>query len=256
MKKEALALLCLTAGVASAAGMPAAPTPPASAEVKPKLDPSVIYQKNAFDPARKPWTLPVPPPPPPPPPPPLSENEVRVQGIIVSGNTKKALVELLGRMLSEVQTQPGKPARPYKMVSVGDTLGGYQLVDIQAGKLIFEQGGFRSDLTFKVAQNRPAAGITVPPPEQVAIVTSSPAPAMLGDSGEVIPGSAAPAPMEAPPPPPMTAAPEANTAAPSPSSNGAPPQGMTLMQAIEWAKKNPSGTGNPFAQNPNNNQPK
>ncbi|MFC4161816.1 hypothetical protein [Chitinimonas lacunae] len=249
MKKEALALWCLTASVASIAGAPAAPQPPANAEAKPKLDPSIIYQKNAFDPARKPWTLPVPPPPPPPPPPPLSENEVRVQGIIVSGTTKKALVELLGRMLSEVQSQPGKPARPYKMVSIGDTLGGYQLVDIQAGKLVFEQGGFRSDLSFKIAQNRPAAGITVPPPEQVAIVSSSPAPAMLGDSGEV-----------APPPPPMEAAPavapEPNVAppTPAPTPSGAPPQGMTLMQAIEWAKKNPSNNANPFTLPPNNNQ--
>lgn len=248
-----------TAAVASSATATVA-----ASEPSPVSNPAVIYQKNVFDPQRKPWTLPVDPPPPPPPPPPLTENDVKVLGAWTTNGVSKALVGLSPKMLPP--PVPGKSNRPFRTIQVGDTVGNYQLVEISLKELVFETNGARTSLPFKVTQGRAAAGISIAPPDQVALSVAAPSPVMLGANGEVTSVAAtqqAATPEVsmniAPPPPapidtgtPAPAAPGTGTG----GSNDGPKQGMSLLEAIEYARKNPQtpgsgGSTNPFAPQPN-----
>jgi len=250
---NASALAANTAASAPAAKADATPPAPAAA------DPSVIYQKNVFDPQRKPWNLPAEPVPAPPPPPPLTDADVKIQGVWETGGTRKALVELSPKLLAQFETKPGKTPRPYRTVSVGDNLGGFTLKTISAKELTFEQSGVTSTFKFQVAKGRATAGVSVAPPDQVAIVLSAPQP-VVGDAGAAQP--IAPAALPEPTPfaqpqaqPQSVPVPQQAADNAAAANNAAQPQAgqttgaMGLLEAIEAARKNNSGlpVANPFA---------
>lgn len=239
------------------------PTTVALAPVQPgqaAADPNLIPQRNVFDPKRTPWTVPVPPPPPvpePPPPPPISEADVMIQGVIVTDTMRKAIVALSSKFLTPFQTSPDKSSRPYRIVTVGDVLGGYRIVSIDPKEVVFEQAGARSTLPFNIAKGRPATGATVSPPEQMAIMVPVAQPTMSDGSAAV---AAAPpaAPMDAaavgaavasaaPQPggdPSITGGSDPNKPAGQPEQ---PKQGMTLLEAIEFARRTQTQpVANPF----------
>lgn len=260
-----LKTICITSAslillnASALASNPAAPAPAAKVDVAPPApaaaDPSVIYQKNVFDPQRKPWNLPAEPVPAPPPPPPLTDADVKIQGVWETGGTRKALVELSPKLLAQFETKPGKTPRPYRTVSVGDNLGGFTLKTISAKELTFEQSGVTSTFKFQVAKGRAAAGVNVAPPDTQALVLMAPVPASSGDAGMAQPVApmVAPEPNAVTPPPPQTVPQQAADAAAA--NNTTQPQAgqttgaMGLLEAIEAARKNNSGlpVANPFA---------
>ncbi|WP_374355827.1 hypothetical protein [Chitinimonas sp.] len=240
-----------TATPASATASAAKPANKPAVVVKP--DPTLIPAQNPFDPQRKPWLLP---PPPPPPVPALSNDDIRIHGVIIAGDVRKALIELVAPRLLPPPPAAGKsPARPYRMVTVGDDVGGYRVVDITPAELVFELGGARSNMPFKVAKGRAVAGAAVAPPTTEAVVVVAPMPTVLdgvappaADSGSnaAPPPAVAAAVPDAPPPAPA----ESAAAAQQPAANNAsPPSGMSLLEAIQWAKKNAgsNSAANPFA---------
>lgn len=232
------------------------PAPPAQAQpAKPSLE--RIVTSNPFDPKRQSWQPPIPPPPPPPA---LTESEVRVRGIILAGSTRKALLEVLSPKL-QAPPQAGKPARPLRLVGVGDNLGEYRISQINASEVVLDAGSGTTTLPYQIVKGRPAVGTALPPPDQVAIVLAAPVPTIVNDNGEASPVAPAevqplPAPVIAAPP--VQEPPASNPAAPQPGQQpetnqpATPaPTGMTLLEAIQLARRNQQNQ-----QNQQNNPPK
>ncbi|MDK2122878.1 hypothetical protein [Parachitinimonas caeni] len=257
MSKSCVAVLTLLGAVSSAqAGELAAAKAKEPAAAVPQANPNLIYQKNVFDAQRRAWELPPPPPPPQPPPPPaLTDKDVKVQGVLINGSARKAIVEVAaGAMRLLPPPMPGKPLRPYKVLAEGEYLGEYKLVEIGAKELVFENGGVRAPLPFTIAKNRAVSGVAIPPPAQVAIVMPAAMPTLMDGSGGDM-SSSMPTPFTPemmPPPPPPVSTPEASASAvpPDSSAGSSPPQrGMTLIEAIEAARRNGVANSgpNPFA---------
>ena len=235
------------------------PAPAAHAATQPKPDLSKIPAKNPFDPNRKVWEAPAVPPPPLPP---LADSDIKLHGAIIAGSTRKAIVEVLNpRLQAPGQDTKGKAARPYRVLAVGDDVGGYRVADITPAEIVFEQGGRTTSLPFTITKGRGASGAAVPPPDQVAIVLPAPVPTIVSDTGAAVaatdpnapPVAGAPAAQAQPAAPaqsdataattPVTPMPENggqpadNSGGNTPSDpNATPPQGMSLLDAIMWAK--------------------
>lgn len=129
---------------ASAASAPAsAASSPSSAPVfvapqakpmgdRPYLNP--LEGTNTFDAQRKLWPdkrPPLPPPPPPPPPPPIAEKDLQLYGVMIVGSVKRATVKVGSRFASL-----DAAGRGFVSISEGQTLGDWQLTEIQPTRLV------------------------------------------------------------------------------------------------------------------------
>ena len=220
------------------------------------VDYRVIAEQNLFDPQRKPWPEPAPasaaavsP---------LGPDDIQVQGVVLLGGVKRAVVRLGGRMR---QFAPGGAAGRLNVVlSEGQALGGYTLESVQAQQLVFAFGDNRFMVPFTRSARRELASAPSAPPVLPVIQSATlpvaepqfiPAPA---------PGMAAVAPQFPPPPAPATPQPQpaplaatnpapaqalfpggpaqqaGNTAATPAAAPAAPAGGMTLLQAIQAAE--------------------
>ncbi len=271
----ACALLCAAASAQAAVpATPAAPgtpgataTAPASAPLSATAQPvqpdyNPIYEKNIFDPERKPWSekpvvnIPAAPP--------ITSSDVQLYGVIMVGNVKKALVKLEGRLKSSIPS-----TRPFVALNEGQRVGEYTLAEIHPKELVFSAGDGRYRIAFNKKTDRPAP-LPAPPVIQGPSIATTEAPT-------IVPGLTPPPPpqtptpmapqqsaMPMPMPPPMPGAmqpgnPNTQTASNSPSgmtgnnaassntantaSANTAGRGMSLLEAIEQAKR--SGTQSP-----------
>jgi len=225
------------------------------------VDYRVIAEQNLFDPQRKPW------------PEPatataaaltaLGPEDIQVQGVVVVGGVKRAIVKLGGRLR---QIAPGGAAgRLSAVLSEGQALGGYTLESIEARQLVFATGGNRFAVAFTRNVQRemsPAPQVlpviqaaTLPVAEPLSVPIAQPAPGMAVAPTQFPPPSpafVAPPPQSAPQFAPIAvpapaaglipggpAQPPGIAAAAAPASSNvpaAPAGGMTLLQAIQAAE--------------------
>lgn len=234
------ALLCLPACGYGAVADTAAKSGVASG----KADYSEIYEKNVFDPNRQPWVDTSKPADPAVPA--LNPGDVEVYGVMSVGNYKKAIIKL-GPSFKGAPP-PGKGARPFVMVAVGQALGSYTLAEISEKNIVLEGGGARYPVAFTKKSDRPPPG-PVAPVSQVPVVLPAPTPTMVPGIEPIAVAAISPAP---PVPQPEVQAPAASAQqqqSPTPPSDSsqkatpeatnapAPIQGRTLMEAIEMANR-------------------
>jgi len=209
----------------------------------------VIAEQNLFDPQRKPW-----------PEPaaaaaasPLAADDIQVQGVVVVGRVKRAIVKLGGRL----KPAGGAAGRSNTVLGEGQAVGGYTLESIEARQLVFSSGGSRYTVPFTRSVQRDMASAppaplpviqsaTLPvaeaaPAAQPAAIAGSPQfappPALTPpQAGQPHPPAPAPAPALFPSGPAQQAA--STAAAPAtPAAAPAPPAtGMSLLQAIQAAE--------------------
>jgi hypothetical protein len=221
----------------------------------PKPDVARIPSQNPFDAHRQAWL-----PPTAPSAPALTDADLRIHGVILAGGTRKAIVELLaGRLIPAGPN--GKPGRPFRVVTVGDEIGGYRIADITPTQLVFAQGNGQAVLPFTIAKGRAMAGGAVPNPDQVAVVTATPMPTML-EGVAPPPEDTTPAAATAPTAPVLPTSVADSGPSPAPvatpndavnGNNGMPSSGMSLLEAIQYAKRQAANNaasgsvqGNPF----------
>jgi len=226
------------------------------------VDYRAIAEQNLFDPQRKPWPEPaaasaVTP---------FGPEDIQVQGVVVIGGVKRAIVKFGGRLR---QIAPGGAAgRLTAVLSEGQSLGGYTLESIEARQLVFASGGNRLAVAFTRNAPRemsPASQVlpviqsaTLPVAEPVTVPVAQPAPGMATAPAQFPSPAPSPTPSStftaqpAPQPPipfpapaaglipggqPAAQQPGATAAAPaSPDVPASPAGGMTLLQAIQAAE--------------------
>ena len=217
-----------------------------------------IYKENVFDPKRAQWAIPVPPAPAMPPP---SANDIQLYGVINIGTTKRALFKL-----SPALAGIGK--RQFVTLSEGQSVGSYQIAEIQKDQVILSAGEARYPMRFGTKSDRSPAGVPVSPPTQSAMQLPPAMPTMVPGFQPVVPAApptVASAVASAPAAAPASASsPSAGQAAdnqqarsadnPPPQQQAAAPvQGTTLLEAIEAARRaqaagNYTPPPNPFAR--------
>ena len=215
-------------------------------------DYGIIAEQNLFDPQRKPWSERSAPDPVSP----LSADELQVEGVVVHGGLRRAIVGLGGKL--RALAPGGAAGRSSVILREGQALGAYTLESIGLQQLVFVSGGKRFAVPFirtarRVVASAPAAlpviqsptlPVAAPPAAPRAQSATSTAPRPFGQPAAPTP---APAPAQGAPAQPAPARPAATAAAPASG-------GMTLLQAIQAAEaarragKTPSAPPyNPFA---------
>lgn len=229
------------------------------------VDYRVIAEQNLFDPQRKPWAETAPtsaaaasP---------IGPEDVQVQGVVVHGGVKRAIVKFGGRLrqLAPAGAPAGAAGRFNAILGEGQAIGGYTLESIQAQQLVFVSGG-----------NRYTVPLTRNAPREIASAQSAPLPVIQSATLPVAEPTSVPAaqPAAAPqfaqprapatPQPPMTQQPQqfppanpapaqtaqgagqfpgapaqqAGAAAPASAAAApaAPAGGMSLLEAIQAAE--------------------
>lgn len=220
------------------------------------VDYRVIAEQNLFDPQRKPW--PEPAAAPAAAASPLAPEDIQVQGVVVLGGVKRAIVKLGGRLR---QFAPGAAAGRLNVVlSEGQALGSYTLESVDAQQLVFVSGDNRFMVPF--TRNAPremasAASAPLPVIQSATLPVAEPlfVPAAQPTLGAVPPPFPPPAAsMITPQPAPAPAAAPAQAAGQFPggptrqagntaaapafasAAPAAPAGGMSLLEAIQAAE--------------------
>lgn len=242
-----LMAIALVSGVANAQVQPGPsaqpPSIPAMAQPAPMV-PLSLAETNPFDPERKVWPDRVPPPPPvapPPAPPAVTDEDMQVYGVIITGEGKRATVRV-GKRFAHL----APAGRAFATVTEGQTLGEFILSAVRPDHLVLFAPGGEQRLYFTAKTDR-AAG-------QSAVVAAAPAPVQGATNPQADAGAAgggAASPSGAPPgaangvqqqTPPAAAA-----AAPSAPAQAAQPFNLrnSLAAALEAARNNtPQAVGN------------
>jgi len=219
------------------------------------MDYRVIAEQNLFDPQRKPWPEPAAPADAASP---LAPDDIQVQGVVVVGGVKRAIVKLGGRLR---QFAPGAAAGRLNVVlSEGQALGGYTLESVAAQQLVFVSGGNRFMVPItRNAQRETASAQSAPlpviqsatlPVAEPQFIPAQPAPGAVPPqfpppAASVMTPQPAPAPTRAPTQAagqfPGGPAQQAGTTAAAPASPSAAPAaaapgGMSLLEAIQAAE--------------------
>lgn len=249
---------------ASAASAPAsAASSPSSAPVfvapqakpmgdRPYLNP--LEGTNTFDAQRKLWPdkrPPAPPPPPPPPPPPIAEKDLQLYGVMIVGSVKRATVKVGSRFASL-----DAAGRGFVSISEGQTLGDWQLTEIQPTRLVLSPTN-GSPTTQMVVFTKKTDRVAAPSPISTPMERPMPTALAPGNDGAApaSPNSAA----TSAAPPVATAASTAPAAAPTttPPTPSANPLGnmggQTNSLAAAIAAAQAAAQANPQA-NPQQNQ--
>jgi len=215
-------------------------------------DYGAIAEQNLFDPQRKPWSEPAPLAAVPT----LTPEDIQIQGVVVLGGVRRAIVKLGGRLR---QFAPGGAAGRFNAVlGEGQVVGGYTLESVEAKQLVFASGGNRFTVPFtrsaqRVTASAPSAPLpviqsaTLPVAEPLLIQAAQPAPRLVPvppGFPPLTPPAAAPVatspattsttPLNpARPPPPLSPAEQAarQQAAAAPATGG-----MSLLEAIQAAE--------------------
>jgi hypothetical protein len=220
------------------------------------VDYKAIADQNLFDPQRKPWAEPGQQAPAAPT---IGPEDVQVQGVIIVGDVRRAIIRLGGR-LRQLVSGAGA-ARGIVVVREGQSLGGYTLQSVEPRQVVIVSG----DSRFAIPVTRSLQRDTSPPPPLASVIQAPTAPVVEA------PPQPAPAPPPSPPPsggmfpapgqfpsPPPTAAPSgavagtqapvpqpvqnpflqapAQQSAPAPTPQAPPSTGMTLLEAIQAAE--------------------
>lgn len=123
--------------------------------VEPQL--SGLATSNPFDPQRKPWpdAVPVVPPPPPPPvPAPVTEADLQIYGVVVVGDTRKAILKLGPRFASV-------PARANGFVTLdqGASVGEFVLARVEPDQVLLQAPGGQQWVRFNTKKDRVATAL-------------------------------------------------------------------------------------------------
>ena len=206
-----------------------------------------IYKENVFDPKRAPWAVATPVPSIPPP----SANDIQLYGVINVGTVKRALFKL-SPMLAGI----GK--KPFVSLAEGQSVGSYQVAEIQRDQVILSAGEARYPMRFMTKTDRSVAGIPISAPTQSAMELPPAMPTIVPSISPVPQPVVASAPSAAAAPPQPSATPPvegqqaqaktADAAQPAPQA-AAPIQGATLLEAIEAARR-AQAAGQPSYPNP------
>ena len=213
------------------------------------VDYRVIAEQNLFDPQRKPWPEPaaataVSP---------LAADDIQVQGVVVVGGVKRAIVTLGGRL----KPAGGAAGRSNVILGEGQAVAGYTLESVQARQLVFSSGGQRFTVPFTRSARREMASA---PPAPLPVIQSATLP-VAESAPAAQPAATAGSPQFAPPPaltPPQAGQPHPPAPAPAPTlfpsgpaqqaastaaapatpagAPAAPATGMSLLQAIQAAE--------------------
>ena len=211
----------------------------------------VIADQNLFDPQRKPWAEPAAAPAAATP---LGPEDIQVQGVVVHGGVKRALIRLGGRLR---QLAPGAAAGRFNTIlGEGQAVGEYTLESVQTQQLVFVSGGNRYTVALTRNARRETApsaplpviqSATLPVAEPLFVPAAQPAPAAMPSAPpQPFPAPApAPAPAQFPgvPAQPATGSSTAISAtapvaapAATPTPAAAPASGMSLLEAIQAAE--------------------
>ena len=209
---------------------------------------------NPFDKERQVWPDRIPPPPPPAPPPAppaVTDQDMQVYGVIITGESRRATVKV-GKRFAHLATS----GRPFANVTEGQTLGEFILSSVRPDHLVLFAPGGEQRLYFTPKTDRTASPTALiaaaPTPVQGA---TNPQADAAGASG------AAPAPAQGvqPAAAPVTGTPAANgvqqgtapTPAPAPVG-AANPFNLrnSLAAAMEAARNNASQQGSSPGSNP------
>jgi hypothetical protein len=221
------------------------------------VDYRVIADQNLFDPQRRPWPEPAAAPASAAAVSPLGLEDIEVQGVVVLGGAKRAIVRLGVRL--RPFAPGGAVGRPSAVLSEGQALGSYSLESIEARQLVFVSGGNRFTVPFTRSARRELASAQSAPLPVIQSATLPVVEPLFVPVAQSAPGAVppqfpppassmmAPQPAPAPTPAPAQAAglfpggqPTAGNTAAAPASPAAAPAspagGMTLLQAIQAAE--------------------
>lgn len=189
------------------------------------LAPSLVAT-NPFDKDRQVWPDRIPPPPPPAPPPApttVTDQDMQVYGVIITGESRRATVKV-GKRFAHLASS----GRPFANVTEGQTLGEFILSAVRPDHLVLFAPGGEQRLYFTPKTDRaasPAALVAAaPPPVQGA---TNPQADAAGASGA------------APAAPAQGVQPAATPAAGMPAANG-------VQQQSQGAAPAPAGAAQPF----------
>lgn len=217
-------------------------------------DYGIIAEQNLFDPQRKPWSEQSAPAAVSP----LSADELQVEGVVVHGGVKRAIVGLGGSL--RALAPGGAAGRSSVILREGQALGAYTLESISSQQLVFVSGGKRFTVPFIRTARREVASAPVPLPviqsPTLPVAAPTVAPSARSATGAA-PRPFGPPAVSTPAPARAATTPAQQSSAPArPAATAAAPAsgGMTLLQAIQAAEaarragKTPTAPPyNPFA---------
>ena len=151
---------------------------------------SIMVEKNLFAPDRKP-----------PSPesvvaapqtnkPGLSAKAIQLDGVIVRGDTRKALVRVKGQIPG---AEKAKTQNPYISVTEGEKLGDFQVIRIENRSISLERDG-QTEVIGLFAEGK----LVVPPPQMPAPAAPNPAPVQQGQAPPGPPGHPGTQPVQPP----------------------------------------------------------